>query len=102
MIYMSWGVNEQAIAALENMSSQLTEVSDRIKQETQKLRTSFEDNEDGLGPHTSSILALIEEVEQTDEEASAPVKKLVLKLTRAAQLRRDQLENDRYKGGRSR
>lgn len=95
---MSWGVNENAIAALENLSSQLTEVSDRIKQETQKLRTTFEDNEEGLGYHTSSILALIEEVEQTDNEASVPVKKLVLKLTKAAVIRRGHIENDRYKG----
>ena len=60
----------------------------------------FEGNEDGLGHHSSSIRDLIEEVEQTESEAALPVKKLVLKLLKAAKIRQAHIDNNRY--GRSR
>ncbi len=97
-----WTVTEEAVAALENMASQLQTLSEQIKAETQQLKTSYDENRDGLGYHSAKIQTLIEEVEATEEEAARPVMKLVLKLTRAAMIRRAHIEKDSYQPGRSR
>lgn len=89
-------VTEQAVTALVNMSSQLQEFSAKIHQETEKMKSTYEENQSGLGPHSASIQQLIEEVEGTEQGASVPVKKLVLKLQRAAVIRKGIIENDRY------
>ena len=89
-------VTEEAVAALMNMASQLQELSARIHQETEKMKSTYEENQSGLGPHSASIQNLIDEVEGTEQGASIPVKKLVLKLQRAAVIRKGILENDRY------
>jgi len=94
-------VSEQSIAALLNMSAQLEELAARINKETTELKAAFEENADGLGPHVASIQALIEGVESAEEEATIPVKKLVLKLQRAAVLRQGILEKNRYQNSNS-
>ena len=98
-----WAVSEQAIQSLLNMGTQLEALAERIHKETEKLKTTFEENEDGLGAHSSSIASLIEEVEGAEADATIPVKKLVLKLQRAAVIRQQHLDNNRYNTkGRSR
>ena len=99
-----WQVTEQAIAAMNNMSAQLQELAVKIHQETEKMKSTFEENQDGLGAHSSDIQSLIEDVEGTEENATIPVKKLVLKLQRAALIRQKHIETQRYtqSKGRSR
>ena len=97
-----WTVTEEAVAAMQNMTSQLQALSEQIKAETQQLKTSYEENQDGLGYHSAKIQTLIEEVEETEEAASRPVLKLVLKLTKAAIIRKAHMETDSYQPGRSR
>ena len=97
-----WTVTEEAVQALENMASQLQTLSEQIKAETQKLKNSYDENRDGLGYHSAKIQTLIEEVEETEEAASRPVLKLVLKLTKAAIIRKAHIEKDSYQPGRSR
>lgn len=97
-----WTVTEEAIAALESMAAQLQTLAAEMKQETQNLKDCYEENQDGLGYHSPKIQALIEEVGLTEEEASRPVMKLVLKLTKAALIRRGHIETNTYQPGRSR
>lgn len=97
-----WTATEQAVAAMNNMSAQLQELVVKIHQETEKMKSTFEDNQDGLGPHASSIQALIDEVESTEQDATIPVKKLVLKLQRAALIRQKIIEQNRYTQGKGR
>lgn len=91
-----WQVTEQAVAAMNNMSTQLQEYMVKIHQETAKMKATFESNQDGLGAHSASIQTLIEEVEGTEQDATIPVKKLVLKLQRAALIRQKHIETQRY------
>lgn len=99
-----WSVTEESVKALETMAKDLGDHEAAIKNERSKLEQVYEQNKDGLGPHSDSIAALIEEIKRLDEEASRPVKILVLKLTKAALLRRATLEKNRYTNikGRSR
>lgn len=97
-----WQVTEQAIAAMNNMSAQLQELAAKIHSETEKMKSTFEENQDGLGAHSADIQALIEEVEGTEQDASIPVKKLVLKLQRAALIRQKHIETQRYSQGKGR
>lgn len=99
---MSYTVDEQAIAQMESMAAKMLELSEKIHQETALLKSTFEENVSGLGPHTASIRALLDEVGETEEEASVPVKKLVLKLTRAALIRRKIIEENRYTASKGR
>ena len=99
-----WQVTDQAIAAMNNMAAQLEELVNKIHQEAEKMKSVFEDNRDGLGAHSSSIQALIDEVEDTEQDATIPVRKLILKLQRAALIRQKHIETHRYtqSKGRSR
>ena len=91
-----WQVTEQAVAAMKNMSTHLQEYMVKIHQETAKMKAIFESNQDGLGAHSASIQTLIEEVEGTEQDATIPVKKLMLKLQRAALIRQKHIETQRY------
>ena len=95
-------VTEQAVAALNNMSVQLQELAGKIHTATETMKSAFEDNRDGLGAHSDDIQTLIDEVEKTEQDASAPVKKLVLKLQRAALIRQKHIETQRYNQGKGR
>ena len=97
-----WQVTEQAIAAMNNMSAQLQVLADIIHKETEKMKSTFEENQDGLGAHSSDIQTLIDDVESAEEDASIPVKKLVLKLQRAALIRQKHIETKRYSQSKGR
>ena len=91
--------SEEAISAMESTSASLQEAQEQMKQYVSALRSTFDDNEGGVGPHASSINALLEELEALTSEGNAKVLKLVLKLTKASAIRRSILENDRYASG---
>lgn len=99
-----WQVTEEAVAEMNNMAAQLEELATRIHQETERMKSAFEENWDGLGAHSADIQALIDEVEDTEQGASIPVKKLALKLQRAALIRQKHIDTKRYghSQGRSR
>ena len=93
-----WEVSEEAISAMKGMASRLEELAEQIHKETETLKSAFEDNKEGLGPHFSEIMALIEEVEGSETGAAIQVKKLSLKLQRAAIIRTGVLQSGRYRG----
>ena len=98
-------VAEEAISALTTLGASLEELKNKIHSTTQTLKTTYESNSTGLGAHAADILSLLEDMESSEEEASKPVKKLVLKLNRAANIRRQHIDNNGYsqgQGGRSR
>ena len=99
---MSWGVSEEAIGLIESLRDQYPELTEEIHNTVAALRSTYDTTENGLGAHSASIGALLDEVEALEKEASNPIKRLVLKLTRAAIIRRAHLENDPYQKGRSR
>lgn len=89
-------VTSEAIAALINMGKELEGLTEGIHQETERLKNAFAENEDGLGAHSSSIQALIDDIEETERAAERPVKILVLKLNKAAIIRQGIIEKDNY------
>lgn len=91
-----WQVTEQAIAAMNNMSAQLQELASKIHQESEKMKSVFEDTQDGLGTHSGGIAELIQSVELAEQDGSRPLVKLELKLNRAALIRQKHLEENRY------
>ena len=93
-------VTAESVAALRNMRNELEELSTQLKQEVNKLRDTFEENQQGLGSHSNEIRALLEALGETADEADAPVKKLQKKLTRAASIRDSLISESSY--GRSR
>ena len=99
---MSWEVTPEAVSAMESTAARLEELSAAIHAETGKLRSVYEENESGLGYHSADIGQLLEELESIEQDASGPVLKRVLKLTRAAAVRKAHIDNNPYGHGRSR
>lgn len=93
-------VTAESVAALRNMRNELEDLSTQLKQEVNKLRDAFEENESGLGSHSAEIRALLEELGETADEADAPVKKLQKKLTRAASIRDNLISDSSYSRSR--
>lgn len=91
-----WQVTEQAVAAMNNMSAQLQELAEKIHQESEKMKSVFGDTQDGLGAHSSDISELIQSIELAVQDGSRPLAKLQLKLNRAALIRQNRLEENRY------
>lgn len=99
MSNLNTAVTPEAIAALKNMSSDIEELSTQLKQEVLHLKEAFEEHQEGLGHHSNQIRQLLEELGVNADEANVPVKKLTRRLTRAATLRNDLIQNAPY--GRS-
>ena len=91
-----WEVTEQAINAMNSLSTQLQKLATKINQEVQQLKASYENNKDGLGAHSADIQTLLDEVEITEQDASIPIKKLAIKLNKAALIRQKHIENNKY------
>ena len=98
-----WTVTEESVKAMENMSSELETKMAEILLAIDNLINAYEENKDGLGAHSSEILDLLKDLRDTTNEANDPVKKLVLKLRKAAILRRKHIERQGYQSkGKSR
>lgn len=95
-----WQVTEQAIAAMNDISARLDELASRIHQESKNMKSVFEENQDGLGAHSSDISELLNSVEAAEQSGSKPLAKLQLQLRRAAMVRQKHIEDNRYRGSR--
>lgn len=86
---VNFGIDEDEIfAIMESTITGLEETRDLMKQYTMQLRSSYEENSSGIGSHISSISSLLENLESETNEVDVNVKKLVLKLTRAMDVRK--------------
>lgn len=93
-----WAVTEEALAAMETAAGAMEETTQKLKEDISQLEGAFEENEAGLGAHSNDIRDLIEELQQIGEEASNPVKKLILKMSKSIVIRRAHIEQNNYKG----
>lgn len=93
----AWGVSEETVAALNQMADGIDELLQQQQAAAQRITEAFEENECGLGAHSAEILALIRDVEATEEEAAGQVRKLLRKVRFAAMTRRKHIENNGYK-----
>lgn len=90
--------NPEGIKAITDLSDQMNEGVDLLKQAVGNLRDVFDSNRGYLGAHEESIGAIISDLEDMMDEGTEPIKVLVLKLLRLAKAYTQILENDRYKG----
>ena len=97
-----WNVTEESVRAMENMSSELTFKMSDILNAVMALIDSYEENKDGLGAHSNEILSLLHDLRSTTDEANAPVKKLVLKLRKAAAIRKAHIQKQTYQSSKGR
>ena len=91
-----WRGSEQAIAALNNLSTQLQELAKKISQESENMMSVYEDSQDGLGSHSDDILQLIHLVKIAEQCGSKPLAKLQLKLAQAANIRKNHIDKNPY------
>lgn len=97
-----WAVNEDAIEAMRATADGLTETTEEIMRAIDDLESAFDENEGGLGAHSDSIRELIDELRQVGNEASNPVKILVLKLSKSILIRQKHIDENHYQTGKSR
>jgi archaellum component FlaC len=93
---VSWKTDEEAVEEMLNMAMNFLELQEKIHTDITKLRSTFDSCSDGLGEHVKSIEELIETVEAIEDDGGKDVKRLVLKLKRAALIRKNIIDNDRY------
>lgn len=96
---MSWAVTEEAVRAIRALAADLCKTKTFLEQQVSALNGCFQEQADGLGPHARYIRELLEEAEAAAQDASLPVRKLALKLERAAVIRESLLAKDPYGGG---
>lgn len=93
---MSFTVTDESVAAMFSTSAQMEEIMASIDAAIRELKSTYESTSGGLGAHSDSIGALIEEVEAIGNEGNNAIKILVLKLTKAALIRQSHIETNRY------
>lgn len=95
---VGWTVTEEALAAMEAATGTMEETTQKLKEDISQLESAFEENEAGLGAHSDDIRNLLEELQQIGEEASNPVKKLILKMLKSILIRKKHMDENNYKG----
>lgn len=95
---MGLAVTDESVQIMQTTASGIEDNMEAIKQAVDALKTAYESNADGLGPHTTSIQELIEELESLAGEGDKPAKKLILKLTRLAAEYQRKIDDNHYKG----
>lgn len=97
------GVNDAVIAAEQALESRLLELRLDTLNGAKQLISTYQENSSGLGAHSASIQALLEDLAAfATGDATAPIKKLTKRLKRDYTNRKDFMENNPYGSGRSR
>jgi len=87
-------ISEKAVQALVNAARAFEEGKESITKCVADLKTSFDDNKDGLAPVPESLKQLIEDLEdETTSAALKPITTLQKELLYAAKWRAEQLDN---------
>lgn len=94
-----WQVNEDAINALTNLTSQVRELTESITQQISNLNDTFQSNSNGLGKHSDVIGTLLQDINTCNNEANRSSNKLQVKLNKAITIRKNHIENNKYKSG---
>ena len=93
-------VTQESVRALRNMRDELEDLSRQLKAEVAMLQQVYEENKNGLGPHSDEIARLLQQLGATAGEAEVPVKKLQKKLVRAASIRENLMQDSAYSHSR--
>ena len=91
------GVNEQAIAALKTLRSEVNSLHKDLLTGTKNLITAYAENEQGLGAHSQAIQSIIDDLNGNAESGSKPVKRLVRKLKVSEDVRQIHRNTNEYK-----
>lgn len=95
---MGLAVTEESVEIMNSTAAGIEENMEAIKQAIETLKSSYEENADGLGPHSQDIQALIEELEAITNQGDVPAKKLILKLVRLSAGYQKMIDENPYKG----
>jgi len=95
-----FGVTEEAIQLITDTSSRYDEVLEQLRNEVSRLEAAFEENEGGLGAHSGDIKDLLDYLKLLVDSSEAPIKRLQLKLGKAALIRTKHIQENGY--GRTR
>lgn len=93
-------VSEEAISAEQALVNALESHPEQMGLEITNLKTAYESNKEGLGPHSDEIRKLLEDMGEMCDTSGILIKKLVLKLQTDIMLRRSRIDDNTY--GRSR
>lgn len=96
-----WAVTQEVVQQLQTMSDRLQQLTDNVQQQIENVEQIFQEYRAGLGAHTADIQGVLESVKQTQEEAGQLTRKLSFRLRKAASVRKQHIENNRYGKGRS-
>ena len=90
-------VNNEGVAALKKMSSDLTQALEDIENASKEL-SSIATDQNGLGVHVNTINDLLDQIEQALKDAKDPVNTLSSKLLEVADGYQEMIDNDPYAG----
>jgi methyl-accepting chemotaxis protein len=93
-----FAINEEGVAALKQLSADLTENIEKIVKATSGLENTCESCRSDLGPHVESLSEVIEEVREISSRAADPIESLSEKALEYAQDFEEIIANDRFKG----
>lgn len=93
---MIYKVNEEGVAALNSLASTLTEAISELKGTSGATQAAFEENSVGLGPHDTSIKAILEDMHDTLGRITDPVSDLAEKVANQAKTYQEIIDDDLY------
>ncbi|MBQ3497961.1 MAG: hypothetical protein IJA87_02405 [Clostridia bacterium] len=95
---MKYAVNEEGVSALKTMSAAIFDATEQINGLTSALDACAGDHQDTLGPHKSSIDAVIQEIDSITKQATAPINEISETLNDIADAYQEIIGNDRISG----
>lgn len=91
-------ITPEVIEQMKTLAENIAETTEELENTVSSLLSVYEENQDGLGAHSDSILDLLFDLKRIANEAYAPCAKLSLKLVKAAMIRQKHLEDNVYAG----
>lgn len=91
-----WQVTPESVEKMNMLATQIVTEADAIASSSNALKDEFEANRSGLGAHVESVAKLIETVNENEMLAGKTVKKFAVKVQRAAMIRKQHIEGNRY------
>ena len=91
-------VNQEGVLALKTMSAALFMSTEQILGLTKALRACADSHTDSLGPHKSSLDAVIEDIEAVVKDSSEPVVHISETLQEIADSYQEIIDDDVFAG----
>lgn len=91
----TYAVNQEGVDALNALSQELPEILEEIKAAAEQL-SSCADDQNGLGPHASTIEEIIESIQTTAKDAEEPIQSLSEIIAEVAEGYQEIIDDDPY------